>query len=224
MNENDIPIIWYIDEDSRDLSLYQALLEKSLPENANLQVKAIKAFPHLEDYLDILNEPNTVCIIVDQRLKEEGTVDHTGIELAAYLRRLNEKIPIYILTSYADEREEFENGEWNVEDVISKEVIGDKKRRRVFVTRLLRHLSEYETIRDEKGKRFRELVKKSINEDLTEAEGQELRELDLERLSGILAKERIQAEQVSDYLDKTLQEIQNLKNLLLENKRDSRDG
>ena len=99
------------------------------------------------------------------------------------------KIPIYILTNFADEEDEFAGGKWSVEYIIPKEGLSDEEGARTAKARILRHIDVYEDILDERAKRFNELLRKSLNDDLDEAELQELEELQVERAASTLAHE-----------------------------------
>ncbi len=68
-----------------------------------------------------------------------GIATYTGIELARDLRRINSKIPIYILTNYADE---FVDGEWSVED-IAKGSFRDDKQNEITSSRIIRRIDVY---------------------------------------------------------------------------------
>ena len=204
MNETNKQIIWLFDDNTRELRLYKPLFEKALPKDAEVRVVKQKAFPHKEDYLDIIGNPNTGCLLIDQRLKESGEVDHTGIELASYLRAINDKLPIYILTNFADETDEFTGGEWSVEDIIPKKEVGNPEKLRTVVARMLRRMRGYRDLIGDREKRFRYLLKKSLDEELNDLELQELEELKFFRASAILASELpLQAQ-----LEKMLRKIQ----------------
>ena len=204
MNEKGQQIIWLFDDDVRQLRTYKSSFEKILPEDADVQIVEQKAFPHKEDYLKIINDPRTGCLVIDQRLKETGEVDHTGIELASYLRAINDKLPIYILTNFAYEPDEFTGEEWSVEDIIPKKELGDPEKLRIVVARMLRRMSGYKDLIGAREERFRYLLKKSLDEELDDSEHQELEELRFYRASAISASELpLQAK-----LEDTIKELQ----------------
>lgn len=181
--------MWFIDENENQLRTYTRKLTRMMqPEG--IQIKPI--FPPYrtkEEYISVLNDPETVCIVIDQRLKDTGEATYTGIELAQYLRGINKKLPIYILTNFAGEKEEFAGGEWSVEDIIQKDTLNDEKQAFIIKARILRHINIYEDILNERAKRFNELLRKSLYEELDELELQELEELQFERTAPTLAKE-----------------------------------
>ena len=176
-------IIWLIDDMERHSTTYSNGLKLDMPQG--FQIETIcPPYRRIENYSALLENPDTACIIIDQRLAETGYATYTGIELAQYLRSINQKVPIYILTRYVDE-EDFTGGEWSVEHIIPK----DSFNARTVIARILRHTNVYEDILDGRAKRFNELLKKTLDDSLDEAELEELAELQFERFAPTLAKE-----------------------------------
>ncbi len=192
------PTVWLIDDNEHELRTHRALLEKTLP--PNVRVDAILARARLHDYSDVMSNRDTACIIIDERLKETGVANYQGIELANYLRGINTKIPIYILTNYAEEIDEFADCQWTVEDIISKSDMTVEKQKKAVVARILRRIDVYQDIIEVRQQRFRSLLKKSLNSELTVDEESELGELQLERSSAILADELLVLRQVNEVI------------------------
>jgi len=168
-----------------------------MPES--IEVRTIIAYKNLDDYLPLLNDPQTACIITDQKLKVTGIATYTGIELAEYLRAINTKIPIYILTNFADDSDEFIGGEWSVEDILRKDELSDVSKQKTLTARILRRIGVYEDILGEREEKFHTLLKKSMEGELENSELQELDELRLQKISPNLARELeqvIQMEQI----------------------------
>ena len=181
-------IIWLIDDDEEELTTYGN--ELKLDMSQEIQIKAILPYPRKIDYVStLLEDPDTACIIIDQKLKEKGPATYTGIELAQYLRRIKKKIPIYILTNFPHDQDEFAGGEWSVEDIISKGSFSDEEGAQTAKARIMRHMKVYGDILDERAKRFNELLKKCLDDSLDEAELEELAELQFEQTAPTLAKE-----------------------------------
>ena len=177
-------IIWLIDDIERESTTYSNGLKTEIPQG--FQIETIcPPYCRIENYSTLLENPDTACIIIDQKLTETGHATYTGIELAQYLRSINHKVPIYILTSYAEEKKEFTDGAWSVEHIIPK----DDFEPRTVIARILRHTDVYEDILDGRAKRFKELLKKSLDDSLDEAELEELAELQFGRFGPTLAKE-----------------------------------
>lgn len=181
-------IIWIIDENKNQLKTSMNAFKIMMPSSVEIET----VFPPhrmKEEYIDsILANPNTACIIIDQKLKDTGITTYVGIELAQYLRGINTKIPIYILTNYVDEKDEFVGGEWSVEDILDKGMLSDE-RAAIIRARILRNIDVYEDMLDERTRRFNALLKKSLTEQLDDTEQKELETLQFERTSVTLASE-----------------------------------
>lgn len=187
-------IIWLIDENERQSRTYVNQLRMMLP--LSITVEAIfPPYRQKADYLPILEKPETACFIIDQKLKDTGIATYTGIELAQYLRGINSKIPIYILTNYADD-DEFVGGEWSVEDIIAKGSLRDDEQSDITKARIIRRIDVYDDILGQREKRFRDILRKSLNDELEEAELQELEQLQFERTAPTLASELAELRQL----------------------------
>ncbi len=166
----------------------------------SVEVRAMEAYRQLDDYLPLLENPRTACIISDQRLKVTGIATYTGIELAEFLRDINPKIPIYILTNFAEEKGDFIGGEWTVEDIVRKSELTNEEESKVLAARILRRINIYEDIKSEREKKFHSLLMKSMNGELEDAELQELDELRLQKTSASLAKELTEIRQMEQII------------------------
>ena len=177
------PIVWYVDEDEIQSRTYVNELRMLLP--SSVDVRAIyPPFRLKEDYLSVLGNPDTACLVLDQRLKDAGTATYSGIELASYCRGVNSKIPIYILTNYArddEEKEEFSDDGWSVEQVIDKGSLNRDEYAKEIASRIIRHIDVYEDILSQRETRFRSLLRKSLNVRLNEEEQHEFETLQYER-------------------------------------------
>jgi hypothetical protein len=183
------PIIWLIDENVDQLKTYSNTLRMALP--PGLQINAIPPYPKKEDYETILADPQTACIIIDQKLKETGVATYFGIELARYLRSINTKIPIFILTNFAEEKDEFRGSEWSVENIISKSRWNDLESPEAVIefARIARRIDVYGDMLEQRERRFNDLLRKSLTGDFGKEEHKELVELGAERAAPILADE-----------------------------------
>lgn len=92
-------ILWLIDENKRQSRTSVNQLRMILPNSITVE-PIFPPYRQKADYLPVLDDPETVCFVIDQKLKDTGIATYTGIELAQYLRSINHKIPIYILTNY----------------------------------------------------------------------------------------------------------------------------
>ncbi len=96
------PKVWLIDENDEQLNSFTNILQANLPKN--IEVQALSPInKEVADYTFILQDPDTACIIIDQKLKDTGIVNFLGIDLAQFLRSVNTKLPIYILTNFPGE-------------------------------------------------------------------------------------------------------------------------
>lgn len=219
MNNNidDAKIIWFIDNDENQLRLYKRHLERGIElfgqEAENFAIKDLLAKAHKEEYLFIFEDPNTVTILVDQKLQDKGGVDHSGIELAKYLRGLNDIIPIYLLTNFSSQ-EEYEENEWSVDAILDKGDISDQDAKlKTVISRILRRIAVFHKVFGDREVRFRELLKKSLSGHLTKKEKGELEELEFSRAIYSTVRENMAAAQPSK-LDEALEKIDDLKKMM----------
>jgi len=186
-------VIWFIDENETELRIYQRELAKRL--GGNVKVEAIAPYGKMQDYVKkALSEEETVAIIIDQRLKNTGKAHYTGLELAEYLRGINPKLPIYILTNYSKDISLAEG--LNVEYILDKSDFNDDAKANTVIARILRHIDIYTDILSKRSQRFKKLLEKSLNHKLNKAEYSELQELQYIRLSSTSASELEQAQKL----------------------------
>jgi hypothetical protein len=188
-------ILWLIDENSNQLMTYSSRFKRVMP--SSVEIRSIYPFPRKEDYIEtVLGNPNTGCIVVDQKLKDTGIATYFGIELANFLRSIDQKMPIYILTNFTKEKEQFVGSEWSVEEIIDKNDMGDRNKLHTLGARILRRMNVFDNMLGLREKRFADLLRKSLNEDLSEEEFTELHNLQAERTAATLASELKQLEEL----------------------------
>lgn len=167
--------IYFVDEDEparranlRDLT---ALLD-----NPAIQIRDLAPLKTFAEYDALAADPATAAFILDQRMKTGGTVSYNGTDLAAHLRGIDAKMPIYILTGYADQIDDFRGSEHLVEYIIDKEHIENpaSEKAKIVKARLLRHLNVFNDVRDERAERFHSLLVKSLRQPLTSEEHEEM--------------------------------------------------
>jgi hypothetical protein len=215
MVDQEEKIIWFIDNDESQLDRYHRQLQRglnSLIENDEVNIVDVLAKPHKEDYLEFLEDSRTASILIDQKLEDKGGVDHTGIELAQYLRTINDIIPIYILTNYPS-IDEYSEGEWSVEDIISKSSLATDDKRKAIISRILRRINVHQKVYGEREIRFRELLKKSLKEELLGKEKEELERLEFSRSASTIAHEHLLAIRPNQ-MDEVLHQLQELKEMV----------
>ena len=111
-----------------------------------------------------------------------------GIDLAAYFRSINSKLPIFILTNFPDDAE-FSGKKGNVENIIDKSDFADSEKKRTLAARILRHTGTYRTTLEGNERKFHVLLKKSLTQALSAEEMEELETLQFIRTSSVLASE-----------------------------------
>lgn len=194
--------IWLIDENEHEVRNSLRVLTRILPES--ILIKPI--FPPYRaktDYHALLQDPTTASIIIDQRLKDTGIANYSGIELANYLRSIDTKVPIYILTNFVDDFNKSQGSTWTVEDVLDKgSFSGDEGRRMEIAARIVRRINVFEDILGEREKRFHELLSKSFDQELSQDELAELRMLQEVRMNSVLVDEVQQLSALEQELDK----------------------
>jgi len=210
------PILWLIDENLDQLHTIRTELQHLLPDT--IRVEALLALPRKEDYVDrVLSNPDTACILIDQKLKDTGMANYLGIELAKTLRAVNSKIPIYILTNWIKESDQFIGSEWSVEDIIAKDDLVDDARAQIVISRMLRRLDVYADLLGDRERRFNDLLRNSLTEELSPEEKSELESLQFDRSSAILASELGRLDELGQLVDR-------YKSLMHEIRRGTVDG
>ena len=173
-------IIRLIEDNADDASLYRELLEAV----GDIKIEPVDVCtrPTTSDYTDLIADAETGAIIIDERLGEYGGVNYTGLQLADFLRTLRPEIPIYILTNYPGDISD-DQGE-SVEFVIDKKTV--RKKAKVYVARILRHMQQYEAALTEQQRRLKNLIDRKLTDGLNNEEEEELKQLraKIERPSG----------------------------------------
>jgi hypothetical protein len=210
--------IWLIDENENQSKTYARKLRRVLPSTVQVE-RLYPPYRYMNDYVALLNEPETVCIILDQKLKDTGIATYTGIELAEYLRGVSSKLPIYILTNFPPDVKEDEVVQeynargWSVEDIVDKNVFTNPVHIKAFTARLLRRLEIYDDILLNRAKRFNELLRVKVAGELTQAEEKEFDQLQFERLAPEEALPESQSEDVQRIIETNLLLINSLEKL-----------
>jgi len=201
--------IFFVDEDDDQRETYSLMLQECFPNDpSSPTVIGIPPRPKLSDMRFLLEDEDVVSIVLDEQLKESGVATYLGIELAEYLRSLNKKIPIYILTSYPDS-EELSEGEMKVEDILSKQDLPARKD--IVGARVLRRIDNFLDVSTEREARFESLLRKSISSSLDDAEKVEFFELNYLRSAPFEIDEIYSDEKLKklDALELKIQEIEN---------------
>jgi hypothetical protein len=199
--------ILYIDDKIAEAKTYGRALEDAL---ANQKIEIDVLCPPHEDmnqFLPILDDSNLVSIIIDHKLQDKVT--YSGIQLAAFLRGVNPKLPIYILTNFGMFDDEFAGFEWSVEAIIEKDSLRDHPE--IYQARILRRLNVFGDVLGEREARFHELLRKSLNGAITSDETKEIEELQLARTSSLLAQELSTIKDLEEIIHLYEEQMQKLK-------------
>lgn len=201
--------IFFVDEDDDQRETYSLMLQECFPKDSSAPVVVgIPPKPKLSDMRFLVEDEEVVSIVLDEQLKDSGVATYLGIELAEYLRGLNKKIPIYILTSYPHS-EELSEGEMKVEDILSKQDLPERKD--IVGARILRRIDNFLDVASEREVRFEALLRKSMSSSLDESEKIEFVELDYLRSAPFEVDEIYSDEKLKrlDALELKIQEIEN---------------
>lgn len=211
----DEKIIYFVDENNSQAKLYKGRIARILP-NEGIRVDLIyPPYRSKEEYLPLLEDTRTACFILDQKLKDTGIATYTGIELAKYLRSVDTKVPIYILTNVTGDSE-YSGNEWSVEDIIPKDLLTDQARAAEVETlraRMLRRINIYSDILGEREQRFRILLQNSLVNDISDAEIEELNQLQLSRTAVVVAREQQQLHEMEEMVRKHKEVLEKLLNM-----------
>jgi hypothetical protein len=192
-------VIYFVDEDPaarranvRDLT--------TLLDNPGIEVVQQEPLKTFADYNPLVADPATAAFILDQRMKGCGLVAYNGTDLAAYLRGIDGKMPIYILTGHADQPQDFVGFQHLVEYIIDKEDIenANSEKAKIVKARLLRHLEVFNDVRNAQEQRFHDLLVKSLREPLTPKEQAEMDQIEGETTAPIQAAERKKEQELSE--------------------------
>jgi DNA-binding LytR/AlgR family response regulator len=191
-------VIYFVDEDDAARRANAREL-RALIADDSIHVKAQEPFSTFADYVPLIADPATAAFILDQRMKGSGKVNYNGIDLARYLRGIDGKMPIYILTGHPDAEGEFDGSKHLVDHILAKSSIEqvDSESAKIVKARLLRQLDVFNDVRDDQEQRFHDLLVKSLQEGLTPAEQDEMNKLEGEATTPVLALERVRERELS---------------------------
>jgi|GEM_PF-2994633 len=186
--------IIFIDDDKDVRETYE--LSMSLMFSDEYKVLCLDAEPTIDKMIQLLNSINDkVIYFVDEKLKHSGIANYTGVELVQKIRIFDTKIPIYILTSFSDEIEQYLG---DIEFVIDKNDWESEDAEDNLKKRFLRHINTYKDIKSKQAVRFECLLEKSLFSTLTQEETDEFKALDLSRVKNISSEGIISDESLNE--------------------------
>lgn len=193
-------IIYFVDEDAAARSANVRALT-SLLDNQSIEVKSLEPLRSFPDYNNLVADPATAAFVLDQRMKGSGMVSYNGTDLAKYLRGIDGKMPIYILTGHSDD--DFDDAAHLVEHIVGKdEIDAHSNKAKMVKARILRHLDVFNDVRDAQEQRFHDLLVKSLSLPLTPEEQREMDQIEGETTAPILAAERTKERELGEQVDK----------------------
>ncbi|KGY11714.1 hypothetical protein NM22_13705 [Vibrio tubiashii] len=186
--------IVFIDDDNDIRDTYKLSMELMFGDE--FEIVCLDVETTLKDMMTVLDGiSGKVSYFVDENLKHSGKATYTGIELIEEIRKIDTKIPIYILTSTADEIEQYLG---DIEFVIDKNDWESDDEEDNLKQRFLRHIHTYKDIKSEQAKRFDELFEKSLFSTLTAEEVEEFNVLNLGRSKKLVDERLISEESLAE--------------------------
>ncbi|MFM2579338.1 hypothetical protein [Vibrio fortis] len=186
--------IVFIDDDNDIRDTYRLSMELMFGDE--FEIVCLDVETTLKDMMTVLDGiSDKISYFVDENLKHSGKATYTGIELIEEIRKIDTKIPIYILTSTADEIEQYLG---DIEFVIDKNDWESDDEEDNLKQRFLRHIHTYKDIKSEQAKRFDELFEKSLFSTLTAEEVEEFNVLNLGRSKKLVDERLISEESLAE--------------------------
>lgn len=185
--------IIFIDDDQEIRDTYE--LSMNLMFDGEFNIVCLDVQASLKDMMTLLDDyPDKVSYFIDENLKYSGVATYTGIELIDEIRKIDTKIPIYILSSAADD---IDNLIGNIEFVIDKNDWEDEEREDDLKQRFYRHMNTYKDIKSAQARRFDELFEKSLFSTLSEEELNEFNALNLDRSKKLVDEKLVSKESLT---------------------------
>lgn len=177
--------IIFIDDEETSRILYTGTLQDIY--GAEYNVLAIQPNETIADMLNTLDRyEGVVSIVIDEKLHVGVGTDYKGSQLVEAIRIADNKLPLYILTS---EMGLIEPPFGSVEYIIDKSRIEQDAYKEQLTLLMRRHINSFNEIKSKRAERFDELLRKSIEVELTPEEHEELSTLDFLRVRQALSNE-----------------------------------
>lgn len=193
---DDFPIIYFLDEEESQRHLLKTALKVLF--GTTHQIEPMPVLPEMQDYLMLLDAGNVSAVFIDQQLDQTGVITgFTGVQLAEFLRQHFPSMPIYVVTGHkTDSGELISEKAGSTDAVISKTHLAiGSPHAPIFKQQFLRRLERYNEAMTSRQLRFRELLAKSLQTELTSDERAELEQMKAERLIPTASAESAAEEQ-----------------------------
>ena len=204
--------VLFIDDDEIELRTWVSSL-KELFGDTDIEVVGCAPFQSLSEYSSLVTKDAVSALLLDHVLVISGAVTYSGAELAAHLRSIGSRVPIYIMTNYvgsdSEESEEisseFTSKGWAVEEVLQKKaILRDPTCVKAlnFKARLTRQIQISGAVLAAREQRYHDLLIKSSRDGLSAEETKELQGLEDDRILPVLAEEREEEQRLDSEIDK----------------------
>eukprot|EP01114_Cavostelium_apophysatum_P000931 TRINITY_DN10809_c0_g1_i1.p3 TRINITY_DN10809_c0_g1~~TRINITY_DN10809_c0_g1_i1.p3 ORF type:complete len:210 (+),score=2.34 TRINITY_DN10809_c0_g1_i1:4346-4975(+) len=196
--------IVFIDDEEDSRFLYGGAL-RTIYAN-EYPIEAIEPGNSISEMVETIHRINDiVSVVIDEKLQVVGGANYRGSELVEAIRAYDSKVPLYILTS---EMTLLTPPFGSVEYIIDKNRILQSEYKLQCSILMRRHINTFRDIQTKRAERFNELLRKSLDEQLSDAEIDEYNELDFIRVRRIMAKEEIIGSQKMDEQQQLIEEIE----------------
>lgn len=189
----------------------QATFIQSAWKDADIDVKHPDEFSSIQDLGRFIERERINVLIMDHRLGENSGLVHTGVELALALRSMFPIKPLFILTKHATADELEEKGV-SVDDVMDKKTM--RTHTETYVGRLQRAAQRYFEFTSSLDQRLQQLIRLSLDKELTHEEVSELRDIRAKLFSNVLSEQIELADSAKLELEKQKSHLDILKSLL----------
>lgn len=136
-----MPTILVVDDRVETRDIIVELAELYLPDGGDWAVRGTAPFLSMEEFVVCIGEEDVAVLVLDERLHEQAheqtgeAVSYDGHNLVEFLRAGNPELPLFVVTSFADDDELQEKGP-DVEAIVNRSEFVNKPE--VFVKRILR--------------------------------------------------------------------------------------
>jgi hypothetical protein len=202
MSEEEKPVIFYLDdttEGRRDLKMQLRCLF-----NADFAISELPLERAPSEYVRHLSDIWVAGLFIDQNLHESGEISgYSGVKLAGHLRTFYPEMPIYLVTGHPIEGELESEEAGNADSVVKKgDLVIDTQTSLRFRKQFLRRVQQYQRALSDRQNRFRELLAKKFNDELSESEAKEYGEIKSARELPTNVSESPTEQALTEQLDK----------------------
>lgn len=204
------PIIFVIDDQLTQRQMLQWDLRDLF--EGEYEIVPLEALEQMDGYYKLLDHPDVLGLLIDQRLNEPGiSTVFTGIDLAKYLRGAFPEMPIFLITGY-DPDDQVESSDAGAVDAVvhKKELRAGTPEAERFKQRFLRQSKRYTESLTEWQRQFRDLLARRLQGTISNEEEAILVQMETERLIPTQAAEDGDVAK----LDKQIKALENMERIL----------